>query len=75
MTWGGFVRVRPGAFNKENDLMATALDVFVKANGPLTVTQEEMDEAIARGVRQAQEVNAINDAKRADLGWGQSSRS
>jgi hypothetical protein len=51
--------------------MATALDVFMKANGPLAMTQEELDNLGSEGVKMAQKVNAINDAKRTDAQWRQ----
>jgi hypothetical protein len=49
-----------------------AFNVWAKANGPVVVTQQEFDDAVARGVKQAQEVHAINDARRGvDAGWQQ----
>jgi len=54
--------------------MSNAFTVWEKANGPLVVSQEEMDSAIARGIKQAQEVNAKNDARRADAGWRELTR-
>lgn len=51
--------------------MSTAFNVWSKANPAPVVTEQEIAEACNRGIKMAQEVNAINDAKRADAGWRQ----
>ncbi|MGA9608374.1 MAG: hypothetical protein WBR21_15355 [Rouxiella badensis] len=46
-----------------------AFNVWTKAFGPLTMTQEELDNLGSQGIKRAAEVNAINDARRQDDGW------
>jgi hypothetical protein len=50
--------------------MATAFDVWNKAN-PMVVTEEEIVQGSIAGAKMAAEVNRINDARRADNGWRQ----
>jgi hypothetical protein len=52
--------------------MSNAYTVFINANGPLTMTREELDR-LGQGspLEDVIRVNALNAAKRKDDGWGQ----
>lgn len=49
--------------------MSSILNVLANASGPMVVDAKEFDEAISRGVSEAQAVNAINNKNREDIGW------